>query len=88
MKDISEKVTLRCDVCGNDLFSALDNVTCELCDAPDETRVQCSDCGKIFSKAELMDANQKLINGHIEDMKNEAIREIEKELKKALKKRR
>jgi len=51
MKDLSRKVTLFCDVCGNDQFSTLDEIEYELCEAPDETRVQCSDCGKIFTTA-------------------------------------
>lgn len=50
MKDLSRNVTMFCDVCGNDQFSTLDEIKCELSEAPDETRVQCSDCGKIFTK--------------------------------------
>jgi len=88
MKDLSRKVTLYCDVCGNDQFSTIDEITCELIDAPDETRMQCSDCKKIFTKAELLEVNQRVIDANIEDIKKEAIKELEKELKKAFKKRR
>lgn len=86
MKDLSRNVTMFCDVCGNDQFSTLDEIKCELSDAPDETRVQCSDCGKIFTKAELLEVNQEVINANIEEIKNEAIKEMEKKLAKALKK--
>lgn len=88
MKDLSRKVTLYCDMCGNDQFSTIDEITCELIDAPDETRMQCSDCKKIFTKAELLEVNQRVIDANIEDIKKESIKELEKELKKAFKKRR
>lgn len=86
MKDLNRKVTLYCSVCGNDQFSTLDEITCELSEAPDDTRMKCSDCGKVFTKGELLEANQEVINANIEDIKDEAIKEFEKELAKALKK--
>ena len=86
MKDLSRNVTLFCDVCGNDQFSTLDEINCELSEAPDETRIQCSDCRKIFTKAELLEVNQEVINANIEEIQNEAIKEMEKMLSKALKK--
>ena len=39
MKDLSRNVTLYCDVCGNDQFSSLDDIFCELSDAPDELQL-------------------------------------------------
>ena len=86
MKDLSRNVTMFCDVCGNDQFSTLDEIKCELGEAPDETRVQCSDSGKTFAKAELLEVNQEVINDNIEEIKNAAIKEMEKKLAKALKK--
>lgn len=86
MKDLSRNVTFFCDVCGNDQFSTLDEVKCELSEAPDETRVQCSDCGKVFTKAELLEVNQEVLNANLEEIQNEAIKEMEKMLSKALKK--
>lgn len=86
MKDLSRNVTMFCDVCGNDQFSTLDEIKCELGEAPDETRVQCSDCGKIFTKAELLEVNQEVINANIDAIKKEAVKEMEKKLAKALKK--
>lgn len=64
----------------------MDEIKCELSEAPDETRVQCSDCGKIFTKAELLEVNQEVINANLEEIQNEAIKEMKKMLSKALKK--
>lgn len=86
MKDLSRNVSIRCPVCGNDQFSAVDVDIAELSDAPDETRIICSDCGAIRTKAELIEENQEIINANIDDIKKEAVAEIEKELKKAFKK--
>lgn len=86
MKDLSRNVKLYCDVCGNDQFSTIDDIEGELRDAPDETKLQCSDCRKIFTKSELIELNQEVINENIEDMKKEAVKEFERELAKSLKK--
>jgi len=86
MKDLSRNVTLYCDVCGNDQFATLDEISCELSEAPDETKIQCSDCQKVFTKAELLEVNQAVIDANLEDIKKEAVKELEKELKRALKK--
>ena len=86
MKDLSRNVKLYCDVCGNDQFSIIDDIDCELKDAPNETKMQCSDCGKIFTKAELMELNQGVIETNIEEIKSEAIKELDRELAKVLKK--
>lgn len=86
MKNLSRNVKLYCDVCGNDQFSTIDDIECELKYAPDETKLKCSDCGKIFTKFELIELNQEIINENIEEMKKQAIKEFEKELTKSLKK--
>lgn len=86
MKDLSRKVTLYCSVCGNDQFSTLDEGIDDLMEAPDSTKIKCSDCGRIFTKAELIEENQNVINANVEDIKNEAMKELEKELAKAFKK--
>lgn len=79
----SRKVTLYCPVCGNDQFILhdIDN----LLDAPDDTLIQCADCKKTLTKAELIEENQDVINANIEEVKNEAIKEINKELRKIFK---
>lgn len=80
MKDLSRNVKLYCDVCGNDQFSIINDIDCELKEAPDETKMQCSDCGKIFTKAELIELNQEVIEANIEDIKKEAVKEFEKRI--------
>ena len=75
MKDLSRNVKLYCDVCGNDQFSIINDIDCELKEAPDETKMQCSDCGKIFTKAELIELNQEVIEANIEDI--ESTKEME-----------
>ena len=72
-------------MCGNDQFSTLDEEIDDLMEAPDSTKIKCSDCGKVFTKAELIEENQNVINANIEDIKNEAMKELEKELAKAFK---
>jgi hypothetical protein len=86
MKDLSRNVTLYCNVCGNDQFSALDDELEDLMDASDTTKVICSDCGKIFTKAELLEENQEVINANLQDIQDEAIEEFNKELKRMFKK--
>lgn len=86
MKDLSRKVSLLCSICGNDQFETLDKEYEDLTEAPDSTRFKCSDCGRIFTKAELLDENEEIINANIEGIQNEAVAEVEKELKKMFKK--
>jgi len=86
MKDLSRNVTLFCDVCGNDQFSSLDNLISDFENASDESKIQCSVCKKIFTKAELIEVNEEVINLNIEEIQNEVIDEFEKEMKKIFKK--
>lgn len=86
MKDLSRTVTLHCSICGNDQFSSLDGELDDLMEAPDTAKIKCSDCGKIFTKSELLEENQSTINANIEDVKDDAMKEIEKHLAKAFKK--
>ena len=86
MKDLSRKVILICSICGNNQFETLDEKYEDMRAAPDNTRFKCSDCGRVITKSELIEENREIINANVEDIKKEAIAEIEKELKKALKK--
>ena len=80
-------VTMYCPICGNDQFSTLDNDFEDLSDAPDETRLKCSDCNCIITKEELLESNQDIITAHIDDIQEEFIKDLRKELKKVFKKR-
>lgn len=85
MKNLERKVTLYCPICGNDQFSCIDESIDNLSDAPNDVTLKCSDCGRILTKEELIESNQDIINANIEDIKQEAIKELEKRLKKMFK---
>jgi hypothetical protein len=53
-----------------------------LSDAPDGTKIQCVDCKCIFTKAELIEANQNVISANIEEVKQDLLKDIRKKLKK------
>ena len=78
MKDLSRSIKLNCPICANNQF--------EFDSELKPTTYKCSDCGKEFTKDELLKANEYKINANIDDVKDEAIQEIEKQLKKMLKK--
>ena len=62
-------------------MASIDNLS----DAPNDVTLKCSDCGSIFTKGELIESNEDIINANIEDIKQEAIKELEKKLKKMFK---
>ena len=78
-------VTLYCPTCGNDHFSCLDTEVGELSEAPPETRLQCADCKSIFTKAELIEENQDIINANIEEVEQNLMKDLEKKLKRLFK---
>lgn len=85
MKDFSQNIPMRCSVCGNDHFSAVDIDVESIDNAPDNAKIRCSDCGHICTKEELISDNKDIINANIEDIKKEAIHQLEKEMKKMIK---
>ena len=85
MKNLERKVKLYCPICANDQFSCIDESIDNLSDAPNDVTLKCSDCGSIFTKGELIESNQDIINANIEEIKQEAIKELEKKLKKMFK---
>lgn len=86
MKDLGRKVKLLCPLCGNDMFASLDEDFEDLLHASDDVRLRCSDCGSEYTKRELIDSNSEIISNTIDELKQDAVRELEKELKKAMKK--
>ncbi|MCD8020116.1 MAG: hypothetical protein LUF92_11195 [Clostridiales bacterium] len=85
--DYGRNVSLLCPVCGNDQFSAPDLGDMELLrDAPDDARIQCSDCKTIFTKSQLIEENQEQISAHVEEIEKEVVHDLERELNKAMKK--
>ena len=86
MKDLERKVKLLCPLCGIDQFESLDEEFEDLLHASDDVRLRCSDCGSEYTKRELIDSNAAIIDTAVDELKQDAVREIEKELKKAMKK--
>ena len=86
MKDLSRNITLLCPICGNSQFVSLDDRIDEFGDALDQAQYKCSDCGSIFTKEQLLEENSEKIDIAIGEIKNDALKEFDKELKKAFKK--
>jgi len=86
MKDYSRKVSMHCPICGNDQFSTLDDKYDELFDAPDDIKLQCSDCHNIFTKGELLAENQEVIDIAESEMIDAVMKDFNKRLEKVLKK--
>lgn len=85
MKNLERNVKLLCPLCGNDQFASLDEEFENLLNAPDNVRLRCSDCGSEYTKKELIDSNAEAVDCAVNELKEDAIKEIEKELKKAMK---
>jgi formylmethanofuran dehydrogenase subunit E len=85
MKDIEKYVSMMCYVCGNDQFSALDENLSDIQNAPEKTLLKCDDCGEEFTKEKLIEENKGKIDANLEDLKEEAMKQIQKELKKLFK---
>ena len=86
MKDLDRKVKVLCDLSGNDQFESLDEEFEDLLHASDDVRLRGSDCGSEYTKRKLIDSNAAIIDTAVDELKQDAVREIEKELKKAMKK--
>lgn len=85
MKDMKKIISLKCYICGNDQFSAIDESIHEIQDAPDETEVKCSDCGRVTTKEQFIEENSEVINANIEDFKEEIMKQLQKDFKKLFK---
>lgn len=75
-----------CPICGNDQFSSLDVPMEELKDGLETNRVQCSDCRSIFTKEELLNENQARIDNEVEQITDDITKQLDKEIKKMLRK--
>ena len=86
MKDLSRNITLLCPVCGTSQFESLNEGSEAFGDASDQAQYKCSDCGSIFTKEQLLEENSEKIDIAINEIKDDALKELDKELKKAFKK--
>lgn len=85
MDDLNKKVTLYCDRCGNNQFYFEDTNNSDVELVSDDTILKCSDCGKIFTKEELIELNAEVITANVEDMKEEIVKEVQREINKLFK---
>ncbi len=83
---MEKKINLICPICGNDQFSSLDVPMEELKDGLETNRVQCSDCRRIFTKEELLNENQGRIDNEVEQIKEDITKQLDKEIKKIIRK--
>lgn len=86
MKDFTRNVAMLCPICGNDQFESLDADIDDLGTAADDVRIKCSDCGAVFTKEELIKENSERINANVDEVKEEMLKQFDKELKKTLRK--
>lgn len=82
MKDFNRRVVMLCPLCGNDQFETFDDEFDDLVYAPDDTKLCCSDCHSIYTKEELLEGNAEILENAVEEMQDEIIRELDRELKK------
>lgn len=82
MKNLTKNINMKCPKCNNYKFDELDYADEEISNEGDNIRIKCANCNLILNKKELREGNQDIIGENIEDMKKEAINEIEKELQK------
>ena len=85
MKNAEREIDLLCGTCGNNMFEVLSSNSTDLSDMPDDSRLRCSYCGRIYTKNELMQDNESLIDSNINDIVYEVTRNPEDELKKLFK---
>jgi uncharacterized Zn finger protein len=85
MKDMEKRISMKCSVCGNDQFATVDKTIENMQEAPDETEVKCSDCGRVTTKEQLLEENSLIIDANVEDFKKEIVKQFEKEIKKMFK---
>lgn len=85
MKNFEKSVSMKCSVCGNDQFSTIDEKIEDLLHAPDETEVKCSDCGRVTTKEQHIEENSHIINANVEDLKDDIVKQLQKDIKKLFK---
>ena len=51
----------------------------------DSKRMTCEGCGRELSKSELLEANEENVQAHVEEVKKQVLKDVEKQLKDAFK---
>ena len=86
MKESYEKhVSMYCPTCGGQLFEIVDKIKCSLIESPDSTLIRCAKCSSLFTKIELKDYNQEIINENLSELTTEVVEDLKKDFSKMLK---
>ena len=75
----NRSVTLLCPTCGNSQLETQDE------DSENET-IRCPSCDRTMTKEELIRENGENIDANMEEVRNEVLKDVEKELGDMLKK--
>lgn len=75
-KDYSQSVSMMCSTCGSRDFSFDD----------ENGPVSCAECGRVFSREELVRENGALVDAAVDDMKEQILKDTTKTLRNMLKK--
>jgi uncharacterized Zn finger protein len=85
MKDIERTIELMCSICGSKQFQVAHDENIDPNDVEDYVEIKCSDCGRICTKEELFEDNEHVIEANIDDMVEDSMKALQKELDKMFK---
>ena len=84
MDDLSVQVALSCPTCGCTEFS---KASVQDQNSADESYFICAHCGTSISRDQLIEANSESIDATIQDMGDDIVSALSKDLKRTLKQR-
>ncbi len=82
LKNLQEHVSLKCKKCGCVKFEILSDNSVSFDKVEDDVNVKCVNCGRIFTKKQLLEENEREISKGLEKMKDKAKIQIESEFNK------
>ena len=84
MDDLSVQVTLTCPTCGCTEFAYETPASGR--DFTDDRLFTCAHCGRVFTRAKLIEENAESIDMTVGDMADDIVDALSRDLKKALEK--
>ena len=85
LDNLSREIRMVCRACGNDEFE-YDDVAGDLSNAPDEIELKCTHCSLKTTKGELVEDNSESINAAVDEISEEVVAAVQKELDTVIKK--
>lgn len=85
LDNLSREIRMVCRACGNDEFE-YDDVAGDLSNVPDETELKCTHCSLKTTKGELVEDNSESINAAVDEISEEVVAAVQKELDTVIKK--